>query len=438
MYFINELLIIFVMIILNAVFSAYEMALASISRTKLTYLVHHKIGGAAEALFMKDRMEASLAVVQLGVTLVGSIAAAIGGAGITEALNPYFQTHLGLSKNMAEVLSLITLIIPLSSFTIVFAELIPKIFAIKNSVWVILKLSKMMLYFSYIANPVVSLMEFIVKSAIKFIDKKKKISSATDDTQSSMYELTAALSLARTSRLIDAQQEKIVLSAAQLSLRPIKEIMIPTAEICMIPLNSTLSDALIQAHLDMHTRFPVCQNINDPQTIQGYINFKDIIAALKINPDDPTIKGTLRPIMRFVDTTPISKVLERMIQEKLHIGLVENAQKQIVGMITQEDIIEELVGEIEDEFDRLPNHIHPYGQQWFVGGAVPMSALAKTLGIDGPLPANEADLKLADWCQRHSEKPFSGGEIINGNGFQITVRKLRRKKISEAFVAKNP
>ena len=83
MGFIYELLIILVMIILNAFFSAYEMALASISRTKLTYLVQTKVSGATEALFMKDRMEASLAVVQLGVTLFGSIAAAIGGAGIT-------------------------------------------------------------------------------------------------------------------------------------------------------------------------------------------------------------------------------------------------------------------------------------------------------------------------------------------------------------------
>ena len=215
--------------------------------------------------------------------------------------------------------------------------------------------------------------------------------------------------------------------------------MIPAADICMIPQNCTLSDALIQAHLDMHTRFPVCENINDPQTIQGYINFKDIIAALKINPEDPTIKGTIRPIKKFLDTTPISKVLERMIQEKLHIGLVENTKGQVIGMITQEDIIEELVGEIEDEFDRLPNHIHPYGNQWLVGGAVPMSTLAKTIGLPSNFSSpNEENLKLADWCQRHSTKPFTGGETILGNGFQITIRKLRRKSISEAFVAKNP
>jgi len=439
MYFINELLIILTMIVLNAVFAAYEMALASISRTKLMYLVETKKKGSTEALFMKDRMEASLAAVQLGVTLVGSIAAAIGGAGVTEALNPYFQKTLGASKVMAEALSLAVLVIPLSSMTIIFAELIPKTYAIKNSEWVILKLSKMMIYFTYIAYPVISCLENIVKAANKFIGKKLPNNGPVSDTQSSLYELTAALSLARTSRLIDAQQEKIVLSAAQLSLRPIKEVMIPVADICMIPQNSSLADALVLAHLDMHTRFPVCGNIDDPQTIQGYINFKDIIATIKINPEDPTIRGTIRPIMKFADMTPISKVLERMIQEKLHIGLVENAQKKVTGMITQEDIIEELVGEIEDEFDRLPNHIHPYGNQWLVGGAVTMSALAKTMGIDWTLASpNEADLKLADWCQRHFSRPFNGGEIISGNGFQITVRKLRRKKISEAFVIKNP
>ncbi len=428
-------IIIFIMIAISAVFSAFEMALASISRTKLAYLVQTRVSGAAEALFMKDRMEASLAVVQLGVTLVGSIAAALGGAGVTEALNPYFEKSLGLSKQWAEFLSLVILIIPLSSFTIIFAELIPKIFAIKNSDRVVLRLSKIMLYFSYLANPVVSGMENIVKAAMRFLDTFSPAKKTGTDTQSGLYELSAALGLARTSKLINAQQEKIVMSAAQLSLRPIKDIMIPAADICMIPINSTLSDALVMAHLDMHTRFPVSEKISDPQGIQGYINFKDIIGAIKINPEDPTIRGTIRPIIKFVDNTPISRVLERMIQEKLHISLIEDSQHHVIGMVTQEDIIEEMVGEIEDEFDRLPTHILPYGSQWLVGGAVPMSVLAKTVGVSCP---PEGDLKLADWCQRKAGKPFNGGEVLSENGLQITVRKLRRKKISEAFVAKIP
>lgn len=436
---IHEALIIFFMIVFNAVFAAYEMALASISRTKLAYLAQAGRKGAAEGLFMKDRMEASLAVVQLGITFVGAIAAATGGAGITEALNPYFQDKFGLAKDVADIVSLIILIIPLSIVTIIFAELIPKTYAIKNSEWVILNLSKTMKSFALIAYPAVSFLENIVKAAIRYIDKKAPRKAATADAQGSLHELTAAISLARTSRLIDAQQEKIVVAAAQLSQRPIKGIMIPIADICMISQTSSLSEALIQAHLDMHTRFPVCEKPDDAQSIHGYINFKDIMAALKINPEDPTIKGIIRPIKRFPQDATISKILEKMIQEKLHIGLVENEHGSIVGMITMEDIIEELVGEIEDEFDRLPNYIHTYGQQLLVGGAAPMPAVVKALGVpwDPPSPA-EDNVKLADWCQRKTSKPFNGGEVIPGNGFQITVRKLRRKKISEAFVAKSP
>ncbi len=435
MEFTAEIIIIVAMIILNAVFAAYEMALASVSRTKLTYLVQTKKKGAVEALFMKDRMEASLAVVQLGITLVGAIAAAIGGAGITTLLNPYFQKYFNLSTQLSEIMSLIVLIIPLSIFTIIFAELIPKTFALKHNEWVILKLSTIMKYFTVIAYPIISTIENIVKAAMRFISRKTHTPTSANDTQSSLHELTAALSVARTTRLIDAQQEKIVLAAAQLSLRPIREIMIPSADICSIPHNSTLSDALLHAHMDMHTRFPVCAVRDDLQTIQGYINFKDIIVALRINPEDPTIKGILRPLPKFTDNMPISKVLERMIQEKLHIGLVEDIHAKIIGMITQEDIIEELVGDIEDEFDRLPHHILPYGNQWLIGGAVLISTIAKTLGVDW---LDDQNLKLADWFERQLTLPLKGGEVITSHGLQITVRKLRRNKISEAFVAKSP
>jgi putative hemolysin len=435
MNFTVEIIVIFAMIIFNAIFAAYEMALASITRTKLTFLVQKKRKGATEALFMKDRMEASLAVVQLGITLVGAIAAATGGSGINEQLTPYLETRYSIPNYWAVILSLAILIIPLSALTIIFAELIPKTFALKHSEWVVLKLSKTMKYFTIIAYPIIASLENITKAVMRFLSKRAPKENSSHDPQSSLHELTAALSVARTSRLIDAQQEKIVLAAAQLSLRPIKSIMIPSAEISVIPQKSTLSEALIRAHLDMHTRFPVCEVENDLQTIQGYINFKDIMAALKINPNDPTIKGIIRPLTRFMENTPISEVFTRMIQEKLHISLVEDSKGKIIGLVTQEDIIEELVGDIEDEYDRLPHHIYPYGNQWIVGGAVPMSSIAKTLGIIAP--ADEADIKLTDWCQKYSTKTLVGGETINGSGFEVTVRKMKRRKISEAFIAKN-
>ncbi len=428
------LFIIGLMLLLNAILAAYEMALASISRARLAVLVNHRRKGSEEAAFMKDRMEASLAVIQVGITLVGAIAAATGGAGVVQSLSPYWEFHFGISKNFADILSLIFLIIPLSCLIIIFSELIPKMYALNNKVWVCLTLSPSMKVLTQIMYPFVRIFEGIVKRVILVGNKRGYLRNRPED-QPGLHELNAAVSLARTSRLIGAREEKIVLSAAELSVRPVREIMLPLNEVCMIPLESTLSEALIRAHLDMHTRFPVCAQDGDPQTIQGYINFKDIMAALKLNPQEPSIKGIVRPIKTVHSETPISQVLEQMMQEKLHIALVGTDTLRIVGMVALEDIIEELVGEIEDEYDRLPTHIHPYGGGWIVGGGVPMNVVAQTIGLEwSPDKLGDGMLKLADWFAKKFGGHLKGGEMIESHGLQVMVRKLRRKKVGEAIV----
>src|SRR5262249_28871312 len=162
------------------------------------------------------------------------------------------------------------------------AELIPKMFALNNKEWVCLSLSPLMKILADVFYPVIGLLERIVKVVIKAGQKHPKLRKQEDEPQ--LHELNAAASLARASRLIGAREEKIVLSAAQLSLRPVREIMIKATDIFTIPIESSLSEALIRAHLDMHTRFPVVMNPDDPQTIHGYVNFKDITMALKLNP----------------------------------------------------------------------------------------------------------------------------------------------------------
>ncbi|MDP2654251.1 MAG: hemolysin family protein [Candidatus Omnitrophota bacterium] len=434
MSIIFELIVIALMLAFNAVFAAYEMALASISRARLTILVTQKRKGAEDAIYMKDRMEASLAVIQVGITLVGAIAAAVGGSGATEILAPVLESRLGIPETLADILSLIFIILPLSALTITFAELIPKTYALNHNVWVCLKLSPGMRILYHVMYPAITVLERIVKSVMTLAAKKASPQIRADD-QLGLHELTAAVSLARTSRLIGAREEKIVLSAAQLSVRPVREIMLPIADVSVIPLACTLSEALVRAHMDMHTRFPVSGQEKDPQTIQGYINFKDIIAALKINPNDPSIRGIIRPIKTVLADTPISSVLEKMMQEKLHITMVGSHSGRILGMITLEDIIEELVGEIEDEYDRLPAYIHPLSGGWIVGGGVPMTTLAITIGMKWTSAQDgEALMRFADWFERQTKKRVAGGETVEINGFQFTVRKFRRKKLSEAVI----
>jgi putative hemolysin len=429
-----ELVVIVLMLVFNAVFAAYEMGLASISRARLAVLFGEKKKGAAEAAFMKDKMEASLATIQLGITMVGVAAAATGGAGVQETFVPYLQHSLNVSVTFSRILAIVVLMIPLTFVIIVFGELVPKMLALNNKEWIVLRLSPVMKVISQIIYPVVSVIEITVKKVVSLLTRWGGIEPSSQGHW--LHELRAAVSLARTSQLMGEREEKIVLAAAHLSTHLVRDIMMPAQDISMIYIGSSLSEALVRAHLDMHTRFPICMKENDPQSIEGYVNFKDIVSALRVNPSDPTIKGISRPIKKVNEDMPLSRLLEEMIREKNHIVIVTSNKGAVLGMVTLEDIIEELVGEIEDEFDRLPTHIHPYGSScWIVGGGVSMGTVVSTAGLDwsGKFDKGRSPT-VAEWCARQVGQPLKGGEVIESDGLRVVPRKFRRKKVSEAMI----
>jgi putative hemolysin len=133
----------------------------------------------------------------------------------------------------------------------------------------------------------------------------------------------------------------------------------------------------------------------------------------------------------------LSQALKELMREKVHIAIVMSQDQKIVGMITLEDIIEDLVGEIEDEFDRLPNYIQPVGSGWIAGGAAPMTTVASTVGVELVLE-NILDRtpNLAEWVVQKIGREVDAGEVLTIEDLSVTVRKLRRKKLAEAFISK--
>lgn len=425
-----EFLIILAMLFINGIFAAYEMALAAVSKARIAVLVGRKVKGAADAAFMKENIEASLAVVQLGITFSTSVAAATGGLSASDTLSPWLVQTWHMDRVLADILAIIFWVIPLGSVTIVCSELLPKIIALNNRERICILLSPGMKQLYHVLTPIVRIFERAVKGLVRRFFKG---AASGEGESQGLHEIQAAAAMARTSRLIGAHQERIVVSAAQLSARPIRAIAMPLAEVSLIPITDSLSQALIRAHMDMHTRFPVCRDMADPQSIEGYVNFKDIMAALKLNPSDPSVKGILRPLKTIGGDRMISEALEGMIQDKLHIMMVSDPKKGLIGMVTLEDIMEELVGEIEDEFDRLPGHAHPFPGGWIMGGAVTMEAVGKIAGAS--LSWKDPAERLAEWCARHSGGKVTGSQEIIAEGLCVTIRKLRRHKVSEAAVS---
>lgn len=426
-----ELAVIVAMLAVNAVFASYEMALASVSRARLEVLLQAKRRGARYAVHMKDHMEGSLAVVQLGITLAGAIAAATGGSAVDKWLSPWIAQTFGMSGGSSEALALVLFVIPLSAVTIIFAELVPKMVGIRNREGVVLALSPGMKAVATVFHPAVWVFEGIVKKVMR-LGHVRWLGGQKAEDSAGLLELRAAASLARATRIIGPMEERIVMAAAQLSARTVTEAMVPARDISTIPVSSSLVEALIEAHMHMHTRYPVCAETGNVQSVSGYVTFKDIITALKVDPSGAGLRGILRPIHHIPEETTLAHALTDMIRDRVHIALVTNGAS-VLGLLTMEDIVEELVGDIRDEYDRLPTHLSAIGEGWLAGGGVTVGDLAKTMG-GSALAGVESKWTLAEWVERTRESSPRSGETIQADGVVVQVRKVRRNRISEAVV----
>ncbi len=428
------LFIIVLMLLCNAILAAYEMALASVARTTLSILVQEKKSGAESALYMKDHIEGSLATIQIGITLVGAIAAAIGGADADKWLTPWLADTLHLHHHLAHLLAVALVVLPLSFMTIVFAELTPKTFALKNKEWVVLHISPTMRYVYNFLFPIVRIMENIVG----FLTRKsvRKNTDSKTAQKAAMADLRASVAIASNSRLFTQTEEKIVLSSAMFCIRQIKEIQVPLEQVYMLYAGDTIADTFVKAHLDMHTRFPVYETWGNPQSIIGYLNFKDIFNATKTvaSGTSPTTRSILRPILRLDEDTLISTALQKLMKAKQHICLVTDDDK-ITGILTLEDIFEELVGEIEDEYDFFPAYIRPFGDSLVVSATAPMHEVFTQLNL--PIPADLTEKQTAQqWAEMHTGHPLTVKETITADGIQVAARKFRRHKLMEMLVTK--
>ncbi len=426
-----ELFVIVAMLAVNAVFSCYEMALASVSRARLEVLRQAGRRGARCAVYMKERLEGSLAVIQLGITLAGVIAAATGGAAVEERLAPWLVGLVGVSSGAAEFLALMLFVIPLSGVTIVFAELVPKMVGINNKEGVVLALSPSMKVVSGLFYPVVFVFEATVKRVMRMGQDRGTREQAAQD-RTGLLELRAAASLARAMRIIGPMEERIVVSAVQLSARTVADAMSSERDVAMIPVGASLAEALIQAHMHMHTRYPVCMEPGDPQSISGYVTFKDIVTALRVDPGGTGLRGIVRPIRHIPVATTLAQALTDMVRDRVHIALVTDGAR-VRGLITMEDIVEELVGDIRDEYDRLPAHLNAIGGGWLAGGGVLLGQLATAMG-GTVLAGMDGKLTLAEWVERARELSPRSGDTLEVGGVVIMVRKVRRNRVAEAVV----
>lgn len=273
-------------------------------------------------------------------------------------------------------------------------------------------------------NPLIFVLEWINRP----FQGRNKQSPATDPLNEIML-LTRSASV---NKLISREQVDIVARSIKLSQARVRDIMVGRDEIKFLSTAMSMAEALIEAHIHHHTRYILAQDGN-LDAIVGYVNVKDIVSALQINPADPSLKGIARPVLTVNAALLVPDLLKELTRGYQHMAVVKNDQTKTVGLVTLEDVVEAIVGDLEDEYDVLPRHVIPISEiRFLAGGGVSLAALKQKTKFDLP----ELPTILNDWlCALYKNLPPIERAIPFAD-LVFVVRKIRRSKIHEVLVEK--
>ena len=347
---------------------------------------------------------------------------------------------MGLSAGLAELLSLAFVVIPLTAFIIVVGELAPKLFALRHREWVCLKLSPLIRWLSYSLWPAVWILEASATGLMNWGERcwKPGLHADIKTESAELQELRAIASLARTARLIGSREENIILGAAALEPPGAGD---PAPGRAHQHAQPQRLDRQLPGHGPPGYAYPLPRHRapGDPQAIVGYVNFKDIVAYMRLSPNEPSLRGVVRAIPSLPEDAPISSALESLMRERTHIALVRDRNRKVVGMITLEDILEELIGDIQDEYDLLPVHVVPSGAGWVVGGGISLVHLLELTGIDltKDPPPKEA-INLNAWVAGHLGHAVRGEKSSSATRFGSSSAKSAASRSSKRKSAAAP
>lgn len=328
----EEILIIVVCLLLNAMFACFEMAFVTVGKPELQNLAKKGNLAAAKLLSLRQSPERTLSVVQVGITFVGIISAAAGGAGAEESLSPYFEKNFGMSDSTAEAISILIIVFPLTFINVIFGELVPKTLALRHALKVSTWGLAWITWVDRALTPFVYVLEKATKGILYFLPKSPSASQIEHPS--------ANLDLDHLSQ----RTQQYVLNLVGIENRNVMEMMVPWNKVEKIEQNSTREQVAGSAISTGHTRLPV---VNEGKVV-GLLHTKELMILLSSGHDE--WHSIIRPLTELPPQTQALSALRLMQNNRSPMCVVSDGDKPI-GALTLEDILEEIVGEIYDEDD---------------------------------------------------------------------------------------
>jgi CBS domain containing-hemolysin-like protein len=408
-----ELLLAVALVGLNGFFVASEFAIARLRPTQVAELVREGRPGARSAQHAVEHIDAYLSACQLGITVASLGLGAVGEPAFHELLEPVFGdgAHIvGFGVASAIAFLVITVL------HVVLGELAPKSAAIARTAPLALMLAPPMRAFYLATKPFVDLFNGLGNLVLKPFGIPP--ASEAGHAPHSEDELRELLRQSRESGLIERDEQQLSEAALLFGDRRAREVMTPRSEIDFAHTDKEPREIAERAMAGGHTRLPLCEAGAGLEEAIGFINAKDLLrVAFGEEGDDP--RALARPLARVSESAHVDSVLRAMRRDRRHLALVLDEHGTVVGLITLEDILEELVGEIEDEFDPGARElIRPVDGGLRIEGAAPLRLVAERLGMEVDAP-REATIG-GHVVERLGRVPRRSEEVVvDGTHFRV-------------------
>ena len=431
-----EILLQIILILVNAFFAGTEMAVVSLNSTKLRKLQEEGDKTAGKLLKMVEDSSAFLSTIQVAITLAGYLGAAFAGENFAPVLSNWLYNDLGLQVLPQAALNNVAIIIItiiLSYFTLVFGELVPKRIALQKSYEFAKVACGVIRGMAFVLRPVIWLLSVSVNGVLRLLRLKVEAEeeNVTED------EIRMMVDLGGEKGAIDEDEQEWIQNVFDFGDISVREAMTPRSDMDALDIESTDEEIMEMIQESGHSRFPVYEESVD--TVLGILNARDYLLDRGTGKKTP-LKDLLRSAYFVPETIKADNLFKEMQKEKVHIAIVVDEYGGTEGIITMEDLLEEIVGNIYDEFDKAEQpEIEPLSEnQWRVTGSVPISTLVDDLDL--PLPeSDDYDTLGGMIVTRLNAIPKDGEQLdMEVNGVELHVEKIEDHRIESVLLRWTP
>jgi len=416
------------LILMNGFFVISEFAIVKIRRTRLEEMARHGSAKAKIALKVTSALDSYLSATQLGITLSSLALGWIGEPAVASLLDSLLKGVIADNTILLHTISFTVSFTLITLLHVVVGELIPKSLAIQKTEAMVNFVIYPLYIFARVFYPVIYIFDHLALLGLKILGVKPARES---EIAHSEEELKLIVSASQQGGIIDQTESEIIKNAVSFSDKVAREVMIPRNDMLCLYIEDSFAENLKVVTESQHTRYPVCSE--DRDNVIGMVHLRDILTDLCSENPTRDLRKMLRDIIMVPETLSVSEVLQRMKKRRIHIAVVVDEYGGTAGLVTLEDVLEEIVGDILDEHDDASETDFKMLENGAceVDGAFQMEKLAELLNIE--FEEHEEDT-VGGYVFSHLARKPEIGDVVTDEICRFEVLKVKRMRVERVKV----